>query len=266
MDDRLQQLLRHDRIIVALSLAMVAIACWVYLLMGAGMGMSGFEMTRHTLMKMDMMETATWTPAYFTLMFFMWWLMMVAMMLPSATPMILLASALNRRADPGRSPFGPSSAFLTGYLLVWSVFSLLAVLLQCLLQKTELLSGMLYITNPGLSAILLIIAGTWQFTPLKQSCLRHCRGPIDFLTRNRRPGITGATVMGLQHGLFCLGCCWFLMVLLFVGGVMNLYWIAGLAIYVWIEKVMVAGVKISSIMGAILIAWGLMLGIREWLA
>lgn len=89
MADRLQRLLRHDRIIVAVSLAVVAIACWVYLLMGAGMGMSGFEMTRHTLMKMDMMETATWTPAYFVLMFFMWWLMMVAMMLPSATPMIL---------------------------------------------------------------------------------------------------------------------------------------------------------------------------------
>jgi predicted metal-binding membrane protein len=266
VSDGLQRLLRHDRIIVALALALVAIASWIYLLMGAGMGMSGFEMTRHTLMKMDMMEMAIWTPAYAALMFFMWWLMMVAMMLPSATPIILLATALNRRADSDRSPFGPSAAFLAGYLLVWSVFSLLAVLLQWTLQKTDLLSGMLYITNPILSAFLLMIAGVWQFTPLKQSCLRHCRGPIDFLTRYRRPGIPGGIVMGVQHGLFCLGCCWFLMVLLFVGGVMNLYWIAGLALYVWIEKVMVAGVKFSRIMGAILILWSLVMVSRHWLA
>jgi predicted metal-binding membrane protein len=263
VNDRLQRLLRHDRIIVVLSLALVVTASWIYLLMGAGMGMSGFEMTRHTLMKMDMMATASWTPAYVALMFFMWWLMMIAMMLPSATPMILLATALNRRADPEHSPFGSSSAFAGGYLMVWAAFSLLAVFLQWWLQQTGLLSGMLYITNPTLSALILVVAGAWQFTPLKQSCLRHCRGPIDFLTRHRKPGNIGAITMGAQHGLFCLGCCWFLMVLLFVGGVMNLYWIAGLAIYVWVEKAMVAGVKFSRIMGAILILWGLVLGLTR---
>jgi predicted metal-binding membrane protein len=265
MDDVLQRLLRHDRVVVALALAVVISLSWVYILAGAGMGMDGFEMTRHTLMNMDMMQPAVWTPAYIILMFFMWWLMMLAMMLPSATPVILLASALNRRAQPNQNPFGPAAAFAAGYMLAWAAFSVIAVAVQWLLQKGGVLSGMLYLTTPQISSVLLIVAGVWQFTPWKQSCLRHCRGPVEFLTRHRRKGSYGAVVMGAHHGLYCLGCCWFLMALLFVGGVMNLFWIAGLAIYVWVEKVTVAGARFSRIMGAVLIVWGLYTGLSATL-
>jgi predicted metal-binding membrane protein len=240
-----------------MSLFLVAALSWGWILLGAGMGMSGWEMTRHSQMDMDMMGDVVWDLPYIILMFFMWWIMMIAMMLPSATPVILLATALNRRAEPGKAPYGPASMFVTGYLLMWAVFSMFAVTLQWLLQETGLISGMLRSKAPVFSAILLIVAGAWQFTPWKYACLKHCRGPVEFLSQNRRPGNSGALIMGAHHGVFCLGCCWFLMVILFVGGVMNLLWISGLAIYVWIEKVLPAGEMASRIMGGLLIAWGI---------
>jgi predicted metal-binding membrane protein len=214
-------------------------------------------MTRHSQMDMDMMGNATWNLPYIVLMFFMWWIMMIAMMLPSATPVILLAAALNRRAEPGRVPYGPATMFASGYLLMWAVFSIFAVLLQWSLQESALISGMLKSKTPVLSAVLLLAAGIWQFTPWKYACLRHCRGPVEFLSQNRRPGNKGALIMGAHHGLYCLGCCWFLMVILFVGGVMNLLWIAGLAIYVWVEKILPAGELASKVMGGLLIAWSI---------
>jgi predicted metal-binding membrane protein len=118
---------------------------------------------------------------------------------------------------------------------------------------------MLRSSSAILSAALLVIAGAWQFTPWKQACLRHCRGPVEFLSQHRRPGRFGTLIMGMHHGLYCLGCCWFLMLLLFVGGVMNLYWIAGLAIYVWMEKIMVVGQKASRLTGVALIIWGVVI-------
>ena len=182
--------------------------------------------------------------------------MMIAMMLPSATPVILLAAALNRRSTAGQSPYGSAAAFTAGYLLAWAAFSALAVAAQWALQESSLISGMLQSRNPVLSASLLMAAGAWQFTNWKHACLRHCRGPVEFLTENRRSGTFGAMVMGAQHGLYCLGCCWFLMALLFVGGVMNLYWIAGLAVYVWVEKILPFGEMAGRLMGGLLIAWG----------
>jgi predicted metal-binding membrane protein len=253
----LENLLRRDQSIVAVCLILVAVLCWAWILTGAGMGMSGFEMTRHSQMGMDMMGKGSWDLPYIVLMFFMWWIMMIAMMLPSATPVILLAAALNRRAKPDRMPYGPVSLFAAGYLLMWAVFSVIAVAMQWLLQETELISGMLRSKSPVFSAILLIVAGIWQFTSWKYACLRNCRNPVEFLTQKTRRGKAGALIMGMHHGLYCLGCCWFLMVILFVGGVMNLYWIAGLAVYVWVEKVLPAGEIVSKVMGGLLIAWGI---------
>ena len=257
MSGLLESILRRDRLVVGASLVLVAAISWAYVLAGAGMGMSGFEMTRHTFMAMDMMPAAPWDSRYVVLMFFMWWIMMIAMMLPSATPVILLAAALNRRSKAAQKPYGSAAAFTAGYLLAWAGFSLAAVGAQWALQQGELISGMLHSTSATLSGILLLAAGAWQFTPWKHACLQHCRAPVEYLTRHRRPGNSGALAMGLYHGLYCLGCCWFLMALLFVGGVMNLYWIAGLTLYIWLEKGLPSRYRISQLAGIALMLGGL---------
>jgi predicted metal-binding membrane protein len=252
----LEQVLRRDRYLVAGALILVTLLSWAWIMAGAGMGMSGVEMTRHTMMGMNMMAPGAWDGRYILLMFFMWWIMMIAMMLPSATPVILLAAALNRRSTGPQKPFGSSAAFTFGYLSAWAGFSLAAVAVQWALQDSGLVSGMLRSTSWMLSMALLLAAGAWQFTPWKHACLRHCRGPVEFLTGHAGRGAKGAFMTGLHHGLYCLGCCWFLMALLFIGGVMNLFWIAGLAIYVWVEKILPFGERAGRIMGILLIAWG----------
>ena len=219
----IENVLRHDRMVVGAGLVLVTALSWFYILTGAGV---------------DMMSPAAWNGGYFWLMFLMWWIMMIAMMLPSATPLILLAAAVNRKSQAESTPYGSSAAFTAGYALAWGAFSAIAVLTQWSLHQAELISSMLRSNSQLLTAQILMIAGIWQFTPWKHACLRHCRGPVEFLTRSRRAGNAGALVMGMHHGLFCLGCCWFLMALLFVGGVMNLYWIVGLAVYVWVEKIL----------------------------
>lgn len=251
----LESLIRRDRSLTSTGLGAILLLSWCYLLAGAGMGMSAWEMTR---MPADMdMGPVAWTPAYVLLMFFMWWVMMIAMMLPSAAPVILLAAALNRRSDPERPPYGGTTAFTLGYLLAWAGFSAAAVAGQWWLQINNVLSGMLAITHVQLAGLVLLGAAFWQFTPLKQACLRQCRSPAQFLTERRRNGNAGAVVMGLEHGRYCVGCCWFLMLLLFVGGVMNLFWIAGLAIFVLIEKLLPGGRESGYLLGAVLAAWGL---------
>jgi predicted metal-binding membrane protein len=249
--------LRHDRLVVGCALLLVAALSWAWLLAGAGMDMDAFEMTRHSTMRMPWLKPTVWTPGYALLMFSMWWVMMVAMMLPAATPVILLAAALNRRLDGGTPPYGSSIAFTTGYLLAWGGFSAIAVLLQWWLERSGLLTPMMVSASELFAGCVLVAAGLWQFSPWKTACLRHCRSPVEFLTRNRRPGNAGALAMGWRHGLYCLGCCWFLMALLFVGGVMNLYWIIGLTIYVWVEKMLPGGPLTARIMGVLLAVWGL---------
>lgn len=264
MSELLAGILRRDRRVVASALILVTLLSWMYILAGAGMGMSGVEMTRHSVMGMDMLVVGAWDLEFIVLMFLMWWIMMIAMMLPSATPMILLAAALNRKSASGQQPFGSTGAFTLGYLLAWAGFSAMAVLAQWALQESALISGMLRSTNTIFSALLLLVAGAWQFTPLKQACLRHCRSPVEYLIRHRGEGNAGALMMGVRHGLYCLGCCWFLMALLFVGGVMNLFWIIGLAIYVWIEKILPYGERVARVFGVILILVGTLMLMGEF--
>jgi len=252
-----ESILRRDRWIVAAALLLVSLLAWTWLLSGAGMGMDAFEMTRHSRMSMDMMEPPVWTMGYIVLMLFMWWIMMVAMMLPSATPTILLAAALNRRSNASKPPFGSTGLFATGYLLAWAVFSAIAVAAQWWMQQNGWLNNMLVGQSQLINGLLLLAAGLWQFSPWKHACLKHCKSPVEFLTAQRREGNSGALQMGLIHGGYCLGCCWFLMALLFVGGVMNLVWIIGLTIYVWVEKILPGGVVISRLMGVLLAIWGL---------
>ena len=205
---------------------------------------------------MAMMTPAVWTPGYAVLMFCMWWNMMVAMMLPSAAPMILLFATVNRRQRDTGHPYVPTSIFALGYLAVWAGFSLVAVALQWGFERTALLSPMLAATNVIFGGVLLLAAGAYQLTPMKQACLRHCRSPLAFLGTHWRRGAQGALRMGIEHGAYCVGCCWFLMGLLFFGGVMNLYWIVGLALFVLFEKTFPAGHWLGYATGVVLSVWG----------
>jgi predicted metal-binding membrane protein len=193
-------------------------------------------------------------------MLLMWWIMMIAMMTPSAAPMILLYAGVTRRAQvQGRLRPGSVStaAFAGGYLLAWFGFSLAATCLMWALEQTGLISAMTMASaSAWLSAAVLVLAGLYQLSPLKRICLRHCRHPAEFLSRHWRPGSTGALRMGLEHGAYCVGCCWILMTLLFIGGIMNVLWIGILALFVIIEKIAPRGAVLGWIGGLILVAWG----------
>jgi len=255
----LEAVLRRDRLIFIAGLVVVMVAAWTWVALGAGMDMSAVAMTRMAGMNGAMMQQAQWTPGYAALMFGMWWVMMIAMMLPSAAPMLLLFMRVNRRRDGTGSPLVPTGVFAAGYLLAWGVFSLLAAMGQWAMETARVMSSMLEVTNAWLGAGILFAAGLWQLTPLKRACLEHCRAPLSFVLGSWRPGHGGALRMGLEHGAYCLGCCWFLMGLLFVGGVMNLYWIAALAAFVLLEKTVPFGHWFGRAAGVMLLGWGTLL-------
>ena len=238
--------LKRDRIIVLGALVVALGLAWAYLLSGAGMGNGG----------MAMITPAVWDFGYAVLMFFMWWVMMTAMMLPSATPMVLLFETINRKQKDASNPLVPTSLFALAYLIAWAGFSLAAAALQWSLESVALLSPMLASANVVFGGLLLLAAGVYQLTPLKRACLRHCRSPIQFILTRWRGGASGSFWMGLEHGAYCVGCCWFLMGLLFFGGVMNLYWITGIAVFVLLEKSVPTGHWLSYVTGTALIAGG----------
>ena len=220
----------------------------------------GLPMTDAMGQAMVAMATpADWTWAYAFLMFGMWWVMMIAMMLPSAAPMILLFALVNRRSHAKGGPYVPAAVFAGAYLVAWGGFSVVATALQWGLERAALLSPMMASGDMAFGGALLVLAGAYQLSPLKHACLRQCRGPIDFISRHWRPGRQGAFRMGVHHGLYCLGCCWALMVLLFFGGAMNLYWIAGLALFVLLEKTIPPGHRLASLSGLGLVGWGVVL-------
>lgn len=244
----LERLLHRDQVLVAFGLATVTLLSWGYLLTGAGMEMPSMSA------RMETAQAPGWSPAQAVLMFTMWWVMMVAMMLPSAAPMILLFSSVAKRA----SKPGSTSIFVSGYLLIWGGFSVVATLMQWQLAQTGLLTGM-RANSQMLAGLLLLVAGFYQLTPAKHACLKHCQSPLQFVTEHWRPGPHGALLMGLQHGSYCLGCCWALMALLFVGGVMNLAWIGGLAAYVLIEKLIPKWRYLNLLSACLLITAGVIL-------
>ena len=242
--------LRRERVVVVSALLGVVILAWGYVLLGAGMSMhemSGLPMAR---------QHATWAPGHVAVVSVMWAVMMAAMMLPSAAPMILLYGTIARRRElRGDAAIG-AGVFGLGYVVVWAAFSLVAVALQFGLDYAALLSPMMSMTSRSVAGGVLIAAGVYQWTPLKQACLRRCRSPLEFLMTEWREGRRGAFIMGLRHGAYCLGCCWMLMLLLFVGGVMNVVWIGGIAVFVLIEKVAPGGHWIGRVAGAALVFWG----------
>ena len=206
---------------------------------------------------MQMSGFDAWGSSTVVLLFLMWAVMMVAMMVPSAVPMIQVFLAVNERRQKSSRQLVPVGAFLLGYLVVWTAFSAAATLAQWGLHKAALLSPMMVATSPVVSGGLLLAAGIFQWTPLKRSCLSGCRSPLSFLMSEWRDGAAGSFSMGLRHGAYCVGCCWALMALLFVVGVMNLLWVAAIALFVIAEKILPRGEIIGHIAGVALVAAGI---------
>jgi predicted metal-binding membrane protein len=177
-------------------------------------------------------------------------------MLPSAMPMILTFAAVSRNRRQQERPYVPVTIFVAGYVMIWTGFSVLAAIAHWLLHRQALLSPARASRSAWLGGVLLLAAGVFQFTPLKHACLTQCRAPFDFIMTRWREGSLGAFRMGVEHGLFCTGCCWALMSLLFVAGVMNILWIAALSLIVGLEKLLPRGLWLSSATGVVLTAWG----------
>ena len=230
----------------------------------AGMVMAGMDMPGMVMPGMVMPELGEWNATTALLTFVMWAVMMVAMMVPSAAPMILTFLGLNRQRQAAARPLMPLGIFLLGYLAVWTAYSAVATTAQWSLHQAALLSSMMAATSPALSAGLLLAAGVFQWTPLKRACLNGCRSPLSFLLSEWREGSAGAFIMGLRHGAYCVGCCWVLMALLFVAGVMNLLWVAAISFFVMAEKALPKGQWIARAAGAVLVTAGIAMMTKLW--
>lgn len=228
----LESILKKDRLIVLTAIIAIVAIAWIYLArLAAGM---------NAMPAMDVVQIKRWTAGYFLLMFGMWSVMMVGMMVPSATPAILDFARLSRARKEHGETYVPTAVFVLGYLSVWVGFSLIAALLQWGLNSLALLSPRMVVTSPVLGGLLLLAAGAFQWSPIHKNFLARCRNPLEILRRRFGEGAS-AYFMGLENGAACLGCCMVLMLLLFVGGVMNLLWVAVIAAFVLVEKVLPYG-------------------------
>ena len=294
-DSGLDALLKRDRVVVSAALVVLTLLAWTYVLwlsahmmtptaampgaVASSGEMAGMDMAGDDMAGMDMSATASpdggmaaamapafraWAPADFAFMFAMWSVMMVGMMTPSVAPMILLYAAVGRKAAETATPLASTGWFLAGYLLVWIAFSALATCAQWALTAVALLTPMMVTASATLGGILLLAVGLYQWTPLKETCLRTCQAPLGFLMSHggfRREPL-GALRLGIAHGGYCLGCCFALMALLFVGGIMNVLWIAGLTILVLLEKVLPARLFVARVSGTLIAAAGMWLLVR----
>jgi len=263
----LERALRRDRAIVVAGLLAVVVLAWLELLREVaamagmtatmpGMAMEGMTMGDMAMPGMAMPVAAAWSTSHALAIGIMWAVMMAAMMLPAASPMILFYTRIAGERGATRSAAGATSVFVLGYLAVWAFFSIGAAALQLAFERFALVSPAMRATSVALTGLVLVAAGVYQFTPAKRACLRHCRSPLEFVMLHWQPGARGAFAMGVRHGAYCVGCCWLLMLLLFVGGVMNVAWIAGIALYVLVEKTVPAGHWVSRAAGVVLVLAG----------
>jgi predicted metal-binding membrane protein len=244
-------LTRRDLVAIVGALLGVSLIAWAYLLL------MSFDMNSTGVM--PDMQIPEWTAEYFLMMFLMWAIMMVGMMLPSVAPTVLIYAAVSKKAATQGSPIAPTLIFVSGYIAMWIMFSLLATCLQWGLDEASLLSPMMVSNSAIFGACLLITAGIYQWLPIKDACLRHCRSPVEFISRYWQAGHTGAFLMGVHHGIYCVGCCWVLMGLLFFGGVMNLLWIATITLFVLLEKVLPFGDIGGRVMGTLMLIVGIIM-------
>jgi predicted metal-binding membrane protein len=241
----------RDRRVVVVGLALATAAAWAWTLGGMDMAEAGSAA----------MLPAAWSPGHAAWMFAMWWVMMAAMMLPGAVPLVLTAAAVHRRQCEAGRPELTAGLLAAGYLAVWGLFSLAATLAQRALEGRGLIAPGAAGVLPAAAGWLSLAAGLYQLTPLKDLCLRHCRGPMHFILHGWREGRTGALRMGTEHGLYCVGCCWGLMVILFVLGVMSLFWMAAVAAIIFAEKVLPYGLRLSRIFALAFIAFGIWIAV-----
>jgi predicted metal-binding membrane protein len=263
IDAALEQLLRRDRAVIAAALVVLVALAWAYLLwLAADMKMGGMDMTGFRMVPAGegLMIPATdpWDAVELAFVFAMWAVMMVGMMTPSAAPMILIYARVARQAASRQMPFAATSWFAGGYLLAWTGFALAATLAQWAVERSGWLTPEMAAADGVAGGLVLIAAGLYQWTPLKESCLRQCQAPLQFIQRHGgfRPDAAGSLTLGVRHGAYCIGCCWMLMGLLFVGGVMNVLWIAVLTSFVLLEKLVPARQIISRVSGAGFLAAG----------
>lgn len=262
-DGPLETVLRRERFIVAGSLGTVMALAWAYLLWLAadmdmgGMDMSGFRMVPAGIGLMAP-AAAPWSAVEFAFVFAMWGVMMIGMMAPAAAPMILMYARVGRQANAQGKPLAATGWFATGYFLSWIGFSLAATLVQWLIERAALLDFRMASASNVLGGVVLIAVGFYQWSPLKDACLAQCRSPIGFLMHygGFRGDVQGCLILGFRHGSYCVGCCWLLMALLFVGGVMNVLWIALLALLVLLEKLAPFGRRLARAAGAACVGAG----------
>ena len=233
-------LARRDRLLILGAVGALCLLSWVYLFRMAGMEMA----------------TVSWSVGYAWMTFAMWVVMMAAMMIPSATPMALIFAQVNRNRAHTGTPVIPTGLFFGGYLLAWAAFSLAATGLQWALHASALMSPVSLSVGPLAGGALFLLAGAYQWTPVKTACLRRCASPLDFLLGEWRDGFVGALVMGIRYGGYCIGCCALLMALLFAAGVMNLVWVAALAGVVLVEKLLPPGRWVHRVVGVVLLLVG----------
>ena len=243
---------RRDRLLIPVCIAIVTALSWAYIIrldpeMCVPMGDSGLPPALAVNMR--------WIAADAWLNFAMWAVMMVGMMAPAAAPVVMLFAA-SRAGKGGRWATVTALVFGLGYLAVWTLFSAGATAAQWGLHQKALLSVMMATTSPRLAGAILIAAGVYQLTRWKSRCLTHCRSPLGFLMSNWRDGVLGAFQMGFRHGVYCLGCCWALMCVLFAVGVMNLVWVAAITVFVMVEKIGPAGAMVARVAGAALVVAG----------
>lgn len=247
-------LARRDRIIITGCLTLAIALAWAYLVY-LDRHMSATMEYDRAMAEMGMAMDQPWRAADVLFTFAMWAVMMVGMMTASAAPVMLLFAGMHVKRGARRVP-GVVLAFGAGYLLVWTLFSAGAALAQWALHALALLSPAMTTSSARLGGAILIAAGIYQLTPFKGACLAHCRSPLGFLMSHWRDGVTGALRMGITHGTYCLGCCWALMCVLFVVGVMNLVWVATLTVFVLVEKIGPAGALVARAAGIVMIAAG----------
>jgi predicted metal-binding membrane protein len=248
----------RDRVVIFSALGGVSLLAWIYLIDMA------IEMKSPNAITTCAMCVRNWTIKESLLMFWMWAIMMIGMMVPTAMPMTLIYAAVARKAQQQGSRIAPTFLFVSGYILIWTLFSAAATFAQWKLDQWALLSPTMVTTSPALGASILVLAGIYQLTPYKQSCLRHCRMPAYFIAEHWRDGNVGALRMGIVHGAFCLGCCWALMLLLFLGGIMSLFWILAITIFVLLEKIIPHGVGGAKLAGAVMIIFGIVSGVMNY--
>jgi predicted metal-binding membrane protein len=266
IDPALESVLRRDRIVVAAALVMLAGLAWAYVLwLAAGIDMGGTDMSGFRIIPagvvLMMPANVPWNATELAFVFAMWAVMMVGMMTPSAAPMILIYAGFGRQAKTDGKPFAATGWFAAGYLLTWISFALVATVAQWALEQYALLTPMMESASHFFGGIVLIAAGLYQWTPFKDVCLRQCQSPWLFI-QNRggfRRDAAGSLALGVRHGAYCVGCCWVLMALLFVGGVMNVLWIALITILVFAEKIIPARHLVSRIAGAGFVLTGIWL-------